>query len=72
MNIKTIKKCLDNGIRIYPTLTSEYYYAGKMKLQYVNIEIDMNGKKKLGTDRYKQDDVSKKIYELYDKISVRF
>jgi hypothetical protein len=71
MNVKTIKKCLDNGIKIYPVLTSEYYYAGKMKLQYLNIEIDMNGKKKLGVDRYKQDDVSKKIYELYDNISTR-
>lgn len=70
--LKKIKKCLDNGITIYPVTIDKYYHIGKRKINYVKIEINMNGKKKLGNDEYKQDEtLTNKVFELYDLISLK-
>jgi len=70
--LKKIKKCLDNGITIYPIAIEKYYYIGKRKINYVKIEINMSGKKKLGNDEYKQDEtLTKKVFELYESISLK-
>lgn len=65
-------KCLNNGITIYPIVTEDTYYFGKRKVNYVKIEINNNGAKKLGNEKYKQDEtLTKKIYELYEILSKR-
>ena len=67
-----MKKCLDNGITIYPIVIDDTYYIGKRKYNYVKIEINNNGAKKLGNEKYKQDDtLTNKIYELYEMLSKR-
>lgn len=67
-----MKKCLDNGITIYPIVIDDTYYIGKRKYNYVKIEINNNGAKKLGNEKYKQDEtLTIKIYELYEMLSKR-
>lgn len=67
-----MKKCLDNGITIYPIVIDDTYYIGKRKYNYVKIEINNNGAKKLGNEKYKQDEtLTNKIYELYEMLSKR-
>jgi hypothetical protein len=67
-----MKKCLDNGITIYPIVIDDIYYIGKRKYNYVKIEINNNGAKKLGNEKYKQDEtLTNKIYELYEMLSKR-
>lgn len=65
-------KCLNNGIKIYPIVIEDTYYLGKRKVNYVKIEINNNGAKKLGNEKYKQDEtLTKKILELYEILSKR-
>ena len=53
-------------------MTEDTYYFGKRKVNYVKIEINNNGAKKLGNEKYKQDEtLTKKIYELYEILSKR-
>jgi len=67
-----MKKCLDNGITIYPIVIDDTYFIGKRKINYVKIEINNNGAKKLGKEKYKQDQtLTNKIYELYEMLSKR-
>ena len=67
-----MKKCLDSGITIYPIVIDDTYYVGKRKYNYVKIEINNNGAKKLGNEKYKQDEtLTNKIYELYEMLSKR-
>lgn len=67
-----MKKCLDNGITIYPIVIDDTYYIGKRKYNYVKIEVNNNGAKKLGNEKYKQDEtLTIKIYELYEMLSKR-
>ena len=67
-----MKKCLDNGITIYPIVIDDTYYIGKRKYNYVKIEINNNGAKKLGKEKYKQDEIlTNKILELYEVLSKR-
>lgn len=67
-----MKKCLDNGITIYPIVINETYFIGKRKINYVKIEINNNGVKKLGKENYKQDEtLTNKILELYEVLSKR-
>ena len=67
---KKIKKCWDNGITIYPIPTEEMYFVGKKKRPYVRIEINANGKKKQGTELYKQEEqLTNKIHQLYGLLS---
>jgi hypothetical protein len=51
VNLKAVTKCLNNGITIYPITIDEYYHIGKRKINYVKIEINVNGTKKLGQRR---------------------
>ena len=70
--LKVIKKCLDNGITIYPIAIDKYYHLGKKKINYVKIEINVNGAKKIGTEVYKQDEtLTNKIHQLYETLSLK-
>jgi hypothetical protein len=70
--LKKIKKCLDNGITIYPVTIDKYYHIGKRKINYVKIEINVNGTKKLGKEEYRQDEtLSNKVFELYEVLSLK-
>ena len=70
--LKKIKKCLDNGITIYPITIDKYYYIGKRKINYVKIEINVNGTKKLGKEEYRQDQtLTNKVFELYEVLSLK-
>ena len=70
--LKVIKKCLDNGITIYPIAIDKYYHLGKKKINYVKIEINVNGTKKLGKEEYKQDEtLTNKVFELYKILSLK-
>lgn len=72
MNLKAITKCLSNGITIYPIVIDESYFIGKRKINYVKIEINVNGAKKLGNDKYKQDEtLTQKIHELYEVLNLK-
>jgi hypothetical protein len=51
-----MKNCLNNGITIYPIVVNDIYFEGKRKKNYVKIEINVNGTKKIGSDKYKQDE----------------
>lgn len=65
-------KCLNNGITIYPIVIEDTYYLGKRKVNYVKIEINNNGSKKLGKEKYKQDEtLTNKILGLYEILSKR-
>ena len=68
MGIHTkISWCNKNGITIYPVPINEFYFVGKRKINYVNIEININGKTKTGKGKYKQDlELREKIKELYN------
>ena len=56
-----------NGITVYPIPIKECYFVGKRKINYVNIEININGKTKIGKGKYKQDlQLREKIKELYN------
>lgn len=62
-----ISWCNKNGITIYPVPINEFYFVGKRKINYVNIEININGKTKIGKGKYKQDlELREKIKELYN------
>jgi hypothetical protein len=72
VNLKAIKNCLNNGITIYPIAVAESYFEGKRKYNYVKIEINVNGVKKLGIDKYKQDEtLTQKIHELYEVLNLK-
>ncbi len=72
MNLKAIKNCLNNGITIYPIVIGDVYFVGKRKINYVKIEINVNGAKKLGNDKYKQDEtLTNKVFELYEVLNLK-
>ncbi|GEM_PF-4830446 len=72
MNLKAIKNCLNNGITIYPIVIDDVYFVGKRKINYVKIEINVNGAKKLGNDKYKQDEtLTNKVFELYEVLNLK-
>ena len=72
MNLKAIKNCLNNGITIYPIVVNDIYFEGKRKKNYVKIEINVNGTKKIGSDKYKQDEtLTIKIHELYEVLNLK-
>jgi len=65
-----MKNCLNNGITIYPVVIDDTYFVGKRKVNYVKIEINVNGAKKLGNDKYKQDEtLTQKVFELYEVLN---
>lgn len=67
-----MKNCLNNGITIYPIVINESYFVGKRKINYVKIEINVNGVKKIGNDKYKQDEtLTKKVFELYEVLNLK-
>jgi len=67
-----MKNCLNNGITIYPVVIDDSYFVGKRKINYVKIEINVNGAKKLGNDKYKQDEtLTKKVFELYEVLNLK-
>jgi hypothetical protein len=72
VNLKAIKNCLNNGITIYPVVIDDTYFVGKRKINYVKIEINVNGAKKLGNDKYKQDEtLTNKVFELYEVLNLK-
>lgn len=72
MNLKAITKCLSNGITIYPIVIEDTYHVGKRKYNYVKIEINVNGAKKVGNDKYKQDEtLTNKVFELYEVLNLK-
>jgi len=72
VNLKAIKNCLNNGITIYPIVVNDIYFEGKRKKNYVKIEINVNGAKKIGSDKYKQDEtLTQKIHELYEVLNLK-
>jgi hypothetical protein len=67
-----MKNCLNNGITIYPVVIDDTYFVGKRKYNYVKIEINVNGAKKLGNDKYKQDEtLTQKVFELYEVLNLK-
>jgi hypothetical protein len=67
-----MKNCLNNGITIYPIVIDDTYFVGKRKYNYVKIEINVNGAKKLGNDKYKQDEtLTQKVFELYEVLNLK-
>jgi hypothetical protein len=67
-----MKNCLNNGITIYPVVIDDIYFVGKRKINYVKIEINVNGAKKLGNDKYKQDEtLTQKVFELYEVLNLK-
>jgi hypothetical protein len=67
-----MKNCLNNGITIYPVVIDDTYFVGKRKINYVKIEINVNGAKKLGNDKYKQDEtLTQKVFELYEVLNLK-
>lgn len=67
-----MKNCLNNGITIYPIVIDDTYFVGKRKYNYVKIEINVNGAKKLGNDKYKQDEtLTQKVFELYEVLNFK-
>jgi hypothetical protein len=72
VNLKAIKNCLNNGITIYPIVVNDIYFEGKRKKNYVKIEINVNGAKKIGSDKYKQDEtLTNKVHELYEVLNLK-
>lgn len=67
-----MRNCLNNGITIYPIVIDDTYFVGKRKINYVKIEINVNGAKKIGNDRYKQDEtLTNKVFELYEVLNLK-
>lgn len=67
-----MKNCLNNGITIYPIVIDDTYFVGKRKINYVKIEINVNGAKKIGNDKYKQDEtLTNKVFELYEILNLK-
>lgn len=67
-----MRNCLNNGITIYPVVIDDTYFVGKRKINYVKIEINVNGAKKLGNDKYKQDEtLTQKVFELYEVLNLK-
>jgi hypothetical protein len=67
-----MKNCLNKGITIYPIVIDDTYFVGKRKINYVKIEINVNGAKKLGSDKYKQDEtLTQKVFELYEVLNLK-
>ena len=67
-----MRNCLNNGITIYPIVIDESYFVGKRKINYVKIEINVNGAKKLGNEKYKQDEtLTNKVFELYEVLNLK-
>ena len=53
-------------------MIDESYFIGKRKINYVKIEINVNGSKKLGNDKYKQDEtLTQKVFELYEVLNLK-
>jgi hypothetical protein len=72
VNLKAVTKCLSNGITIYPIVIEDTYHIGKRKYNYVKIEINVNGAKKIGNDKYKQDEtLTNKVNELYEVLNLK-
>ena len=67
-----MKNCLNNGITIYPIVINDTYFIGKRKMNYVKIEINVNGAKKIGNEKYKQDEtLTNKVFELYEVLNLK-
>lgn len=67
-----MRNCLNNGITIYPVVIDDTYFVGKRKINYVKIEINVNGAKKLGNEKYKQDEtLTNKVFELYEVLNLK-
>ena len=67
-----MKNCLNNGITIYPIVIDDTYFVGKRKINYVKIEINVNGAKKIGNEKYKQDEtLTNKVFELYEVLNLK-
>ncbi len=67
-----MKNCLNNGITIYPIVIDDTYFVGKRKINYVKIEINVNGAKKIGNDKYKQDEtLTNNVFELYEVLNLK-
>lgn len=67
-----MKNCLNNGITIYPIVIDDTYFVGKRKVNYVKIEINVNGAKKIGNDKYKQDEtLTNKVFQLYEVLNLK-
>lgn len=67
-----MKNCLNNGITIYPIVIDDTYFVDKRKYNYVKIEINVNGAKKIGKDKYKQDEtLTNKVFELYEVLNLK-
>lgn len=67
-----MRNCLNNGITIYPVVIDDTYFVGKRKINYVKIEINVNGAKKLGNEKYKQDEtLTQKVFELYEVLNLK-
>lgn len=67
-----MRNCLNNGITVYPIVIDESYFVGKRKINYVKIEINVNGAKKLGNDKYRQDEtLTNKVFELYEVLNLK-
>jgi hypothetical protein len=50
----------------------DVYFVGKRKINYVKIEISVNGAKKIGNDKYKQDEtLTNKVFELYEVLNLK-
>ena len=67
-----MKNCLNNDITIYPIVINDTYFIGKRKMNYVKIEINVNGAKKIGNEKYKQDEtLTNKVFELYEVLNLK-
>ena len=67
-----MKNCLNNGVTIYPIVINDTYFIGKRKMNYVKIEINVNGAKKIGNEKYKQDEtLTNKVFELYEVLNLK-
>ena len=67
-----MKNCLNNCITIYPIVINDTYFIGKRKMNYVKIEINVNGAKKIGNEKYKQDEtLTNKVFELYEVLNLK-
>ena len=53
-------------------MIDDVYFVGKRKVNYVKIEINVNGAKKIGNDKYKQDEtLTNKVFELYEVLNLK-
>jgi len=66
LGFKAMRWCNHNDITVYAVPIPSYYTNGNRGSNYCHIEINKQGIKKLGTEKYKQGtEVTDKILELY-------